>query len=373
MTSSRKIIHCDADCFFAAIEMRDDPSLANIPMAVGGRPGSRGVISTCNYEARRYGIHSAMASGQAMKLCPNLVLLPHSMEKYKIASRQLKQIFLDYSDCVEMFSIDEAYLDVTESPHCQGSATLIAREIRRRVQNEIGITLSAGVATNKFLAKIASEWRKPDGLYTIPPGEELNFVSALPVKYIQGVGKVTQGKMERLGLYSCGDIRHTPIETLLEHFGSFAQRLKQLSEGIDERPVKPDRIRKSLSVEHTFSKDLPDLSACLKEVNWTYEKLEDRLSSLKPPYRIVKLQVKVKFDDFSQTTMETGGSALDLDVFKLLVSRAVSRQKRPVRLIGMGVQLGSQDRNLLAEQMELFPATELPPAKLSGAGFQRRS
>lgn len=365
MSFLRKIIHCDADCFFAAIEMRDDPTLANVPMAVGGRPGSRGVISTCNYEARRYGIHSAMASGQAMKLCPALVLLPHSMDKYKIASRQLKEIFLDYSDLVEMFSIDEAYLDVTDSNLCQGSATLIAREIRQRVKQDIGITLSAGVATNKFLAKIASEWRKPDGLYTIPPGEELSFISTLPVKHIQGVGKVTQAKMERLGLYTCGDIRHMPTATLIEHFGSFAQRLQQLSQGIDERPVKPNRIRKSLSVEHTFSQDLPDLKTCLSESTWTYEKLVERLEKLKEPYRIVKLQVKVKFDDFSQTTMEAPANAINLDVYKLLVSQAVSRHKRPVRLLGMGVQLNPLHSDAIGEQMELFSITDFPATFLS--------
>lgn len=370
MTPLKKIIHCDADCFFAAIEMRDDPSLANVPMAVGGRPGSRGVISTCNYEARRYGIHSAMASGQAMKLCPNLILLPHNMDKYKLASQQLKQIFLDYSDCVEMFSIDEAYLDVTDSQLCQGSATLIAREIRQRVKEEIGITLSAGVATNKFLAKIASEWRKPDGLYTIRPGQELGFIASLPVKYIQGVGKVTQSKMERLGLYTCGDIRHTPTATLIEHFGSFAPRLKQLSEGIDDRPVKPNRIRKSLSVEHTFSQDLPTLRACLDEAGWTFEKLEARLAQLTKPYRISKLQVKVKFDDFSQTTMETGARALNLDIYKLLISQAVSRHKRPVRLLGMGVQLGPNQCETMAEQLELFSTAELSATPMVSSAFK---
>jgi DNA polymerase-4 len=193
-TPTRKIIHCDCDCFYASVEMRDDPSLRGRPLAVGGRPDQRGVVATCNYEARRFGIHSAMATAQAIKLCPDLLVIPPDMEKYRIASRQIMEIYRDYTELVEPLSLDEAYLDVTESPHCKGSATLIAQEIRQRIFETVGITASAGVAPNKFVAKIASDWNKPDGLFLVRPEEVDAFVAALPVKKLYGVGKVTAAK-----------------------------------------------------------------------------------------------------------------------------------------------------------------------------------
>ena len=210
----RKIIHCDCDCFYASVEMRDDPSLRGRPLAVGGRADQRGVIATCNYEARRYGIHSAMATAQAVKLCPDLILIPPNMEKYRITSRQIMDIYRDYTDLVEPLSLDEAYLDVTNSPHCKGSATLIAQEIRRRIFETVGITASAGVAPNKFVAKIASDWNKPDGLFLVRPGEVDAFVAALPVKKLFGVGKVTAAKLHSLGAQTCGDLRDWNIDKL---------------------------------------------------------------------------------------------------------------------------------------------------------------
>ncbi|MGB9110880.1 MAG: DNA polymerase IV, partial [Telluria sp.] len=202
-TPTRKIIHCDCDCFYASVEMRDDPSLRGRPLAVGGRPDQRGVVATCNYEARRFGIHSAMATAQAMKLCPELLLIPPNMEKYRIASTQIMEIYRDYTELVEPLSLDEAYLDVTASPHCKGSATLIAQEIRRRIFETVGITASAGVAPSKFVAKIASDWNKPDGLFLVRPEEVDDFVAALPVKKLHGVGKVTAAKMNGLGVQTC--------------------------------------------------------------------------------------------------------------------------------------------------------------------------
>ncbi|RYE89516.1 MAG: DNA polymerase IV, partial [Oxalobacteraceae bacterium] len=191
----RKIIHCDCDCFYASVEMRDDPSLVGHPLAVGGRANQRGVVATCNYEARAYGIHSAMATAQAMKLCPELIVIPPSMEKYRLASRQIMDIYRSYTELVEPLSLDEAYLDVTDSPHCKGSATLIAQEIRQRIVETVGITASAGVAPNKFVAKIASDWHKPDGLCLVRPDEVDGFVAVLPVKKLHGVGKVTTAKL----------------------------------------------------------------------------------------------------------------------------------------------------------------------------------
>src|SRR5688572_8550149 len=245
----RKIIHCDCDCFYAAIEMRDNPALREVPLAVGGRPDQRGVVATCNYEARRYGIHSAMATAQALKLCPHLVVIPPAMDKYRAASKQILAIYHDYTDLVEPLSLDEAYLDVSESTHCKGSATLIAQEIRQRIFATVGITASAGVAPNKFVAKIASDWHKPDGLCLVRPDEVDAFVAALPVKKLHGVGKVTAAKLNKLGAETCGDLRSWTLADLEQHFGRFGTRLHDLCRGIDEREVSTSRERKSISTE----------------------------------------------------------------------------------------------------------------------------
>jgi DNA polymerase IV len=365
----RKIIHCDADCFFAAIEMRDRPDLRHQPMAVGGDPGRRGVISTCNYEARKFGIHSAMASGQARKLCPTLVLLPHDMAKYKAASNQLKRIFESYTDLVEMFSIDEAYLDVSNCEIFEGSATLIARDIRRRVSKEMGITVSAGVATSKFLAKVASEWRKPDGLFTIRPEQEQDFIDQLPVRCFQGVGKVTAGKMARLGIATGKDIRQTPVSELVEHFGSFGLRLLDLSRGNDNRPIKTQRTRKSLSTERTYPDDLQTLSQCLGALPQLHEDLLIRLEKLPEHYRASKMKLKLKFSDFTQTTLEAPGRNPRRDIFETLLKTGFERYKLPVRLIGLGVQLDTTSTESHFKQMELFPSAH-PCSTLSGLGIR---
>jgi DNA polymerase-4 len=276
----RKIIHCDADCFFAAVEMRDDPRLRHIPLAIGGKPDQRGVISTCNYEARRFGVHSAMASWQALRLCPGLTLLPHNMEKYRAASKAMGAIFRDYTDRVEMVSVDEAYLDVSNSPYLSGSATLIAREIRARVKSEVGITVSAGVATNKFLAKIASEWHKPDGLFIIQPGQEQAFAADLAVKHLRGVGKVTAARLNSLGIETCKDLYSWPLADLLPHFGAFAPPLKELILGQYNREIVAQRVRKSLSVEHTIVADLGSKTSCLAQIPWLFSELNVRLGRL---------------------------------------------------------------------------------------------
>jgi len=350
----KKIIHCDADCFFAAVEMRDDPSLRHVPMAIGGSVERRGVISTCNYEARRFGVHSAMASWQALKLCPSLVLLPHNMEKYRQASSALKGIFSDYSEIIEMVSVDEAYLDVTDTDLCRGSATLIAREIRNRVRSEIGITVSAGVATNKFLAKVASEWHKPDGLYVIKPGDEKAFVDNLPIKYIHGVGKVTAAKLARLGISHCQELQQKSLAELACHFGSFAVRLKALSQGIDDRPVNTTRIRKSLSVEHTFTADLAGRDSCLSQTGWLCGELMARLKKLPAFYQVKKIQVKLKFANFSQTTLEKPCDTPTVACFSDLIAEGTARNPLPVRLLGVGVQFMPPPSLSMVEQLRLF-------------------
>lgn len=334
----RKIIHCDADCFFAAIEMRDDPSLVNRPIAVGGSSDRRGVISTCNYDARRFGVRSAMPSSTAKRLCPDLLILPHRMEAYREASQQMRSIFYEYTELVEPLSLDEAFLDVSDSGFHQGSATRIAQEIRARIYKEIGITVSAGIAPNKFLAKIASDWNKPNGQFVIAPTQVQDFVAQLPVKKIYGVGKAMATKLAELNIFTCADLQKFSVFELTQRFGQMGTRLYHLSRGIDERQVIVDRRRKSLSVENTFSQDLPSLSQCLHELPSLSQQLAIRLRRVDDDYKIVKLFVKIKFTDFSTTTIERSANAVSIAELQSLCAEAYERKHLPVRLLGVGVR-----------------------------------
>jgi DNA polymerase-4 len=348
---ARKIIHCDCDCFYASVEMRDDPTLRGRPLAVGGRPDQRGVVATCNYEARAYGVHSAMATATALKKCPDLLVLPPNMEKYRTASRQIMEIYRTYTELVEPLSLDEAYLDVTDSPHCKGSATLIAQEIRQRIVETVGITASAGVAPNKFVAKIASDWNKPDGLFLVRPDEVDAFVAALPVKKLFGVGKVTAEKLNKLGAQTCADLRSWTVQELQHHFGSFGLRLHDLCRGIDVREVSNARERKSISTEETYTPDVPDLPACLAQLPELYEHLLGRIKRAEAEKQVNKLFVKIKFADFQQTTVECVGHAPDMATFARLMETGWQRASRPVRLLGVGVRLGENEK---VEQLSLF-------------------
>jgi len=348
----RKIIHVDCDAFFAAIEMRDDPSLANRPMAVGGLAEQRGVIATCNYEARAYGVRSAMASAHALKLCPDLLIVRPRREAYREASQEIHTIFRTYTDLIEPLSLDEAFLDVTGCEHFAGSATRIAQDIRRRVWQQLHITVSAGVAPNKFLAKIASDWKKPDGLFVITPAQVDEFVLGLPVTKLHGVGRVTAEKLQRMGIRTCADLRARNRLDLMRDFGSFGERLWGLAHGIDERPVQVESRRQSVSVENTYDRDLPDLAACLERLPELLQELTRRMARLDSRYRPGKPFVKLKFHDFTQTTLEQSGAGLELEDYADLLAVAFARGKRPVRLIGVGVRLiDSRDQ---AEQLRLF-------------------
>ncbi len=339
MASTRKIIHCDCDCFYASIEMRDNPALRGKPIAVGGLPTRRGVVATCNYEARKFGIHSAMAAATARKLCPQLIIIRPDMDKYRQASRQIHEIFEAYTSVIEPLSLDEAFLAVSDCELYQGSATLIAQAIRAEVKSRVNITISAGIAPNKFLAKIASDWNKPDGQFVITPAQVDGFVQKLAVAKLHGVGKVTAGKMRRLGINTCSDLRKLDEEELKSKFGSFGERLYQLSHGIDERPVLSARIRKSVSVENTYATDLPTLTSCLQELPDLKMQLEKRLEKIGDEYRIHKQFVKIKFHDFVQTTVEMVAETTVIDNFNSLCEEGFSRGQRPVRLLGMGVKL----------------------------------
>ena len=334
----RKIIHIDADCFFAALEMRDAPHLRDLPIAVGGSSAGRGVISTCNYPARKFGIHSAMATAHALRLCPDLILRAHRFEVYRQASKAMKAIFYDYTDLVEPLSLDEAFLDVTAVGRCNGSATRIAEEIRARVFSEVGITCSAGVANNKFLAKVASDWQKPNGITVITPEQNDAFSRALPVGKLSGVGKVTAAKLASMGLHTCADVREYGLEALLKRFGKFGVRLHERAYGRDDRPVLPSRERLSIGVEHTYDHDLPG-GACIAQLPALLGELRCRITKAQASAKITKLFVKVKFSDFVSTTVERRCTVLDDAGYVELLKQAMARSSLKIRLLGVGVKV----------------------------------
>ncbi|HDP89965.1 MAG TPA: DNA polymerase IV [Thioalkalivibrio sp.] len=344
MTAPRKLIHVDMDCFYAAIEMRDDPTLRGRPVAVGGAAERRGVITTASYEARAFGVRSAMASARALKLCPELTLLPVRMEAYRAESRRIQAIYAEFTDHIEPLSLDEAYLDVTGLPHCQGSATRMAEAIRRRILEETGLTASAGIAPNKFLAKVASDWNKPNGQCVIRPQDVEAFMPPLPVKRVPGVGAVTARRLKAMGVTDCGELQQVPLAEMLRRFGSFGQRLHELSFGTDERPVEVTRERKSVSVEETFVQDLPDVTAIEAELPTLYAQLLTRLERARQrrPATIQTLFVKLKFDNFRTTTLQAGGDRPDPARYRAMVAEAWQRGARPVRLVGLGVRFAPQ-------------------------------
>jgi DNA polymerase IV len=373
----RKIIHCDCDCFYASVEMRDDPSLRGRPLAVGGQPEQRGVVATCNYEARHYGVHSAMSSALALRKCPDLLIIPPAMEKYRIASRQIMAIYRDYTAEVEPLSLDEAYLDVTHTDRCKGSATLMANEIRERVRETVGVTVSAGIAPNKFVAKIASDWNKPDGLYVVRPHQVDAFVAALPVRKIFGVGKVTAAKLEKLGLVTCEQLRAWPLVDLHRQFGVFGTRLFELSRGLDERPVRSHQERKSISVETTYVTDLRTLEECTAELTRLAGQLDARIERAQAAAEVRKLFVKIRFADFQRTTVECVGTVTHLPTLLALLEKGLIRRDRSVRLLGVGVRL-EEGRLAKAGQFDLFdhddePADEVVDADAVVVGPEMRT
>lgn len=338
--STRKIIHIDMDAFYASVEMRDNPAIKFRPVAVGGDPESRGVIATANYQARKYGVRSAIPSWKAKQLCPDLLIVFPNFEKYKHESRAIQAILRDFTEVVEPLSLDEAYLDVSESTLLGGSATLIAKEIRKRIWKERHLTASAGVAPNKFLAKVASDWKKPNGCFVITPPEVETFVKELPIEKIYGIGHVTAQKLHSLDIYTCGELQKLDLMSLNEHFGQRAWSLYELCRGIDPRPVLVDHIRKSLSVESTFIHDLQTLDSCLEQIPELYQKLMNRYEKIKHHYSIKKPFIKVKFADFVTTTVEsTLYPQFDLNSYYALIKIGWERKKEPVRLLGLGLNL----------------------------------
>ncbi len=352
----RKIIHVDMDAFYASVELRDRPELRGKPIAVGGSPDGRGVVATASYEARKFGVRSAMASATAIRLCPQLIFIRPDFSKYKAASKKVREIFERFSTKIQPLSLDEAYLDVTGSELFGGSATRIAEEIRRLIREETGLTASAGVAPNKFLAKVASDINKPDGLKVIRPSEIDAFMKPLPIEKIWGVGKVTARKMHSFGIRTCGDLQKFSVSQLREMFGSWGPELYDYARGVDNRPVREDRERKSLSVEETYSSDLLSLEACLEKLPELYDDWNERMVRSGESTRIRGISVKFKYNDFKSMTRDRLFEGYPkLDDFRSLLIEGHNARPDPIRLLGIGVKLDSGSSSRTAPgQMTLF-------------------
>jgi DNA polymerase-4 len=351
----RKIIHLDMDCFYAAVEMRERPELAGQPIAVGG--GSRrGVVTTCNYEARKFGVHSAMPRFQARERCPHLVFLPCRFDLYRAESARIRAILRDYTPLVEPLSLDEAYLDVTASGRY---AWDIAKEIRARIFGETRLTGSAGIAPSKMLAKIASDWRKPNGQFAIRPEQVADFVRALPVRKIWGVGPKSAERFALEGIHTCGDLQKLSRTELAQRHGKWGDELYRLCRGEDDREVVPDRLRKSLSNERTYGENLTTLDACRTALHELVEELREELR-LKASDRVVrKAVVKVKFADFTRTTKECVSTRPEMETYQALLAEAWARRNQPVRLLGAGVRfVDEEDEPLPVDDLQQQLALE---------------
>lgn len=342
MTSSRTIIHVDMDAFYASVEQRDRPELRGKPVVVGGDPKKRGVVSAASYEAREYGIHSAMSSAQAIRLCPHLIFLHGSMEKYAAISKKIRAIFESYTPLVEPLSLDEAFLDVTGSRALFGDGEKIAREIREKIHTWLQLTASAGVAPNKFLAKIASDLDKPDGLVVVPPDRIQEFLDPLPIERIWGVGKQSAAALHRIGVTHIEQLRRLTISRLTSLFGpASAEHLYHLARGEDDRPVTPDREAKSISHETTFARDVTDLDVLHVRLLELVDQVARRLRRHGLFARSVHL--KVRFSDFKtitrSTTFDQPTDVTDelADASLAIFDNRLPRPLPPVRLIGMGV------------------------------------
>ncbi len=325
------------DAFFASVEQRDFPDLKGKPVAVGGN-GERGVIAAASYEARKFGVHSAMSSKIAVRRCPHLIFQKHRFDVYKEVSQQIRRIFYEYTDLVEPLSLDEAFLDVTENKKNMQSATEIAREIKEKIYEKTQLTASAGISVNKFLAKVASDQRKPNGLFLIKPQDVISFIEQLPIEQFFGVGKKTAEKMHALNIHKGKDLRRYDLAQLIHHFGKIGKYFYDIARGEDERPVMAHRERKSIGIENTFVKDLLDKEQVRCEINHLKEGLVRRLSKSDKSGKTLTL--KVKFDNFEQITRSKTilqaitGMLLDELCEDLLKEVPLNR---PIRLLGLTI------------------------------------
>ncbi|HUD54431.1 MAG TPA: DNA polymerase IV [Terracidiphilus sp.] len=337
--SGRKIVHVDMDAFYASVEQRDNPELRGKPVVVAWR-GKRSVVCAASYEARRFGVRSAMAAVYAERLCPQAVFVPPDFTRYRAVSRAVREIFLRHTDLIEPLSLDEAYLDVTENKAGIATATKVASIIRQQIREELNLSASAGVAPNKFLAKIASDWRKPNGLFVIQPAEVESFLTPLPVGCIPGVGKVTEAKLAKLGMRTVGELRSRTLEQLQSLFGRYGQRLYELARGIDENSVVPNRPTKSISAEDTFEQDV-----VLAETEPMIRRLAEKawLASRKESRAAKTVILKLKTAEFrvltrSQTPPSPPASCEELTRIALtLLDRVGVDALQRFRLVGVGL------------------------------------
>lgn len=351
----RKIIHIDMDAFYASVEQRDKPELCGRPVIVGGDPGGRGVVAACSYEARRFGIHSAMPAARARRLCPQAVFLRPRFDVYRSVSAQIRAVFAEFTDAVEPLSLDEAYLDVTGTPLYQGSAARLAAAIKQRIREVTGLTASAGVSYNKFLAKIASDMDKPDGLFVITPEQGASFIASLPVRRFHGIGRATEAKMQALGINTGADLRRQSRERLLRHFGKAGLYYYQIARGIDERPVNVARTRKSIGSETTLAEDLEDTAAMLAILAERAQKVSGLLQEKSLAART--LTVKVKYDNFRQVTRSFSTDEVFRSFAEMapLLPELLARTEagaRRVRLLGVSVS-GLQPDELQSREEQL--------------------
>jgi len=358
----RKIIHLDMDAFYASVEQRDDPSLKGKPVAVGGSPQGRGVVAACSYEARRFGVHSAMPMARAVRACPELVIVRPNFAKYRDASQKVMAILRSVTSLVEPLSLDEAYLDVTENSLNEPLAMEVARYLKARIREELSLTASAGVAPNKFLAKIASGWKKPDGLTVIAPERVESFLQQLPVEALWGVGPVTAKKLRAIGIERLVDVRAADAERLRRTVGSLAQWLKRLSHGDDPRRVTPDRPWKSISAEDTYPEDLVDL----REMRAEIDRLARRVAAsvAKKGLYARTVTIKVRYANFTTVTRSHTEEPATRDA-GIIVRRALrllertEAAHRPVRLLGVGAHgLSNSEQSHAAR--DLLEALDLP-------------
>lgn len=354
----RKILHIDMDAFYASVEQRDDPSLRGRPVVVAWR-GARSVVCAASYEARVFGVRSAMPAARAERLCPDAVFVPPDFARYKAVSRQVREIFLRHTDLVQPLSLDEAYLDVTHNKGGLPSATEVAQVIRHQIREETGLTASAGIAPNKFLAKIASDWNKPDGQFVIRPTKVLEFLQPLPVRKVPGVGKVTQARLEQLGIHTVGDLATHSLEELAHYFGRYGRRLYELARGIDDREVQTDQPLQQVSAETTFSEDIR-LDALGDAIDRMAGKVWDQALKKGALGRTVVL--KLKTDRFriltrSQTSLNPPGSAAELAALaRLLCERVELPPETLYRLAGVGMS-NFADPAEQSRQPDLFGGT----------------
>ncbi len=346
MLANRKIIHIDMDAFFAAVEQRDNPELRGKPIAVGF-DGPRGVVSTASYEARKWGVHSAQSIVQAKQRCPQLIVVPCRHEHYKDISRQIHEIFHEYTDMIEPISIDEAFLDVTDNKKDMEMAVDIAREIKTRIREKTGLTASAGISYCKFLAKVASDYRKPDGICTIHPDRALDFIARLPVESFWGVGRKTLQRMHLMGIFTGADLRAVSENRLVETFGKAGHVFHDFARGIDNRPVVTSRERKSVGCEQTFVEDIYATSAVIIELYHVVLELLERIA--KSGFEGRTLTLKVKFADFAQITRSISQQKIlkkkndILPLAKQLLKLVDYSSAHPIRLLGLSVSKSSSE------------------------------